>query len=166
MNIDTTGISIRVADEAWIATALLHRERPDRRDFTIQEIVNRAHQENLHGSLRPGLVVHVSLHCVANKGPNPGTYRMLFATGKHTRRLFRPTDVTHPLRKGKITPRRDQIPERYHELLDWYEKVFVPSGPRGTSHLDPILRLRGKGKEIWEGLDPDEYVRQLREGWE
>ncbi len=30
---------------------------------------------------------------------------------------------------------------------------------------DPILRLRGLGKEIWGDEHPDEYVRRLREGW-
>lgn len=30
---------------------------------------------------------------------------------------------------------------------------------------DPILALRGLGKEIWKGVDPDEYVAKLREGW-
>ena len=33
-----------VADEAWIATALLHREHPDRKDFKTTEIVRRAEQ--------------------------------------------------------------------------------------------------------------------------
>ena len=28
----------KVADEVWIATALLHREQPERKDFTIREI--------------------------------------------------------------------------------------------------------------------------------
>lgn len=27
-------------------------------------------------------------------------------------------------------------------------------------------RLRGLGSEIWQGLDPVEYVRQLREDWD
>lgn len=27
-------------------------------------------------------------------------------------------------------------------------------------------RLRGLGREIWQGLDPVEYVRQLREEWD
>ena len=31
-----------VADEAWVATALLHREQPDRKDFAMKEIVHRA----------------------------------------------------------------------------------------------------------------------------
>ena len=31
---------------------------------------------------------------------------------------------------------------------------------------DPILALRGLGKEIWADEDADAYVRRLREGWE
>lgn len=157
---------VLVADEAWIATALLHREHPERGDFTVREIVDRARREKLAAELRPGVLLHASQHCVANKAPNPGRYRMLFATGRSTRRLYRPTDAAHPSRKGKITPRRDQIPDRYHELLDWYEKEYVPRGQTESRQLDPILALRGLGKEIWKGEDPDAYVRRLREGWE
>ncbi|HXD33674.1 MAG TPA: hypothetical protein VN643_21300 [Pyrinomonadaceae bacterium] len=29
-----------------------------------------------------------------------------------------------------------------------------------------ILELRGLGQEIWKGVDPQEYVRTLREEWE
>jgi hypothetical protein len=29
--------SIKVADEVWIATALLHRENPKREDFSVSE---------------------------------------------------------------------------------------------------------------------------------
>jgi hypothetical protein len=29
--------------------------------------------------------------------------------------------------------------------------------------LQGLFELRGLGKEIWEGIDPDEYVRVLRE---
>jgi hypothetical protein len=157
---------VLVADEVWIATALLHREHPERRDFTVREIVDRARREKLADELRPGVLLHASQHCVANKAPNPGRYRMLFATGRSTRRLYRLTDAAHPSRKGKITPRRDQIPDRLHELLDWYEKEYVPRGQTESKQLDPILALRGLGKEIWEGEDPDAYVRRLREGWE
>jgi len=27
---------------------------------------------------------------------------------------------------------------------------------------DPVLRMWGLGKEIWQGVDADEYVRSLR----
>jgi hypothetical protein len=161
-----TATAIRVADEVWVAAALLHRDYPDREDFTVQEIVLRVARENLAGAVRPGVTVHAYLHCVANREPRPTGYRMLYATGSNTRRLYRPNDPTNPGRKGKITPRRDQIPPRYHALLDWYTAEFCAS-QAGTRHpLDAILALRGVGKEIWRGEDPDAYVRRLREGWD
>lgn len=83
---------IKIADEVFIATALLHRENPDREDFTIGEIVERAAKENLVGELRRGVRVHASLHCVANRAPNLGRYRMLYATGDRTRRLLQSSD--------------------------------------------------------------------------
>jgi hypothetical protein len=166
MNSTPPTAAVRLADEVWIATALLHREHPDRRDFSVQEIVERAARENLGERIRPGLTVHAYLHCVANKAPNPTGYRSLYATGPNTRRLFRPSDLAHPHRTGKITPRRDQIPSRYHALLDWYENEFVKDGSDRDDSLDPILALLGLGSEIWQGEDPDRYVQRLREGWD
>ena len=49
--------STKVADEVWIAVALLHRENPKREDFTISEIVERARREKIAGALRPGNLV-------------------------------------------------------------------------------------------------------------
>jgi hypothetical protein len=31
---------------------------------------------------------------------------------------------------------------------------------------DPLLALRGSGKEIWADEHADEYVRRLRDGWD
>jgi hypothetical protein len=81
-----------VADEVWIATALLHREHPDREDFTVAEIVARAREEGVTPQLRPGVYVHATQHCVANRPPNPGRYRMLLETGSNRKRLYRPGD--------------------------------------------------------------------------
>lgn len=158
--------SIRVADEVWIATALLHRENPSRLDFTVLEITNRVRQEGIRSVLRPGVYRHAFQHCVANQAPNTGTYRMLFATGKLTRRLFRSGDRFHPERQGtKIVPQREEIPSEYHYLLDWYASDYCAKQlPRAEE--DSILALRGLGKEIWGDENPDEYVRRLREGWE
>jgi hypothetical protein len=75
--------SVKVADEVWIATALLHRENPKREDFTVAEIVERARRENISGKLRPSVQVHVYLHCVANRPPNPGCHRMLYDRQKY-----------------------------------------------------------------------------------
>ncbi len=158
--------SLRVADEAWIATALLHTENPAREDFAVGEIVERARKEALTGELRPGVSVHASQHCVANRPPNPARYRMLFATGRSRRRLFRPGDSYHPAREGsKTVPAKEEIPEKYHHLVDWYFMEYVGSR-KPAEEADPILGLRSLGKEIWAGEDPDVYVRRLRQGWE
>ena len=156
----------KVADEVWIAVALLHRENPKREDFTVSEIVDRARQEKISGSLRPGVQVHAYLHCVANRPPNPGRYRMLYATGKNTRRLFRETDDFDPKRRGgKVKPEKDDIPVKYQPLLEWYREKFIGKR-KGSKETDPILGLLGLGKEIWVGENPDEYVRRVRGGWE
>jgi hypothetical protein len=163
-DVATDALNIPVADEVWIATALLHREQPERKDFTAQEIVARAEREGVHGRLRPGVYVHALQHCVANRPPKPGRYRMLFATGKTTRRLYRPGDPYDRKREGsKIVPARADLPPRYRELLDWYEQVYAASG--GGKARDPILALRGLGKEMWSGEEPDAYVERLRRGW-
>jgi hypothetical protein len=158
--------SIKVADEVWIASALLHREDPGREDFTIEEIVERARREGLTDQLRPGVRVHATQHCVANRPPNPGRYRMLFATAKSTRRLFRPGDPYDSKREGaKTTPNPEEIPEQYHALLDWYRTAYVRSTAQSPGE-DPILALRSLGRNLWRGESSDEYVRRLREGWD
>lgn len=157
--------SIKVANEVWIATALLHRENPKREDFTVAEIIERARRENISGALRASVQVHAYLHCVANRPPNPRCHRMLYATGKNTRRLFRETDDFDPKRRrGKILPDKEDIPAKYHPLLDWYGEKF--NGRRtGSKENDPILGLRGLGKEIWVDEEPDNYVSRVRGGW-
>lgn len=155
---------IKVADEVWVATALLHRERPKSRDFTVAEIVARAGKENISGRLRPGVYQHVVRHAVANRQPTPNRYRLLFATSADRRRLYRIGDPTDPGRlRSKTLPDRDDLPDRYRPLLEWYRTDYAR---QDDAEQDPILALIGLGKEIWKGVDPDEYVRQLREEWD
>jgi len=176
---------ITCAAEVFIATALLHRENPDRSDFTIQEIVNRAGRENLAGELRSGVSVHASQHCCANRAPNPANHRMLFATGRSTRRLLLPGDEVDAGRIGKIFPENAEVPKEYLPLLEWTKARYESAGashqgekpPRGESSqdqhpslegrwLESLFELEGLGKEHWKDVDPDEFVRKLREGWE
>jgi hypothetical protein len=158
--------AVKVADEVWISTAQLHRANPKKKDFTIDEIMARVQKERIHSPLRPGVRVHVLQHCVANRPKDPARYRMLFATGKFTRRLFRKGDPFHPDRDGsKMIPNSDEIPAKYRFLLDWYETDYAPR-TRKSSREDSILELKGLGKEIWKDVNADEYVRKLREGWE
>ena len=49
----------KVADEVWVAVALLHRDHPKKFDFTIEEIIQRANAETGEHPLRAGVYVHV-----------------------------------------------------------------------------------------------------------
>lgn len=157
---------ILVADEVFVATALLHKEHPNRDDFTISEIVGRVADLNLYGTLRPGVRVHATLHCVANREPNPGRRRMLYATGLHTRRLLRSGDFVHPGRDGKIWPDPESLPEQYRELIEWAKKRYGADPQRAKRWLEGIFAMRGLGRELWRRQEADEYVRSLREDWE
>lgn len=157
---------LRVADEVWIATALLHRERSAQADFTVEEIVERASREAIAGPVRAGVYVHVVQHCVANRAPNPGRYRMLFETAPGRRRLFRHPDAYHPAREGaKVAPNAEEIPQGYRGLLTWY-RDWCSQPARSAPETDPLLSLFGSGKDLWADEHADEYVRRLREGWE
>jgi hypothetical protein len=161
-----SGIQIKVADEVWIATALLHREHPDRADFAIEEIMQRATEEAGTQPLRPGVYVHVVQHCVANRPPNPGRYRILVETAPGRRRLLRNGDSYDPAREGaKTTPAKEDIPSEYAGLLDWY-RDWNQDSVEDRIKNDPLLALCGSGKELWADEHADEYVRRLREGWE
>jgi hypothetical protein len=152
---------VTIADEVWIATALLHREHPERQDFTVQEIRARVLKEGITGEVRAGLETHIRQHCVANLPSETNRARLLYATTTRTRRLFREGDPYDPRRAGgRVAPLAENIPEEYRFLLDWYALEYSP-----VVDADPILGLRGLGKEIWRDEEPDQYVRRLREGW-
>jgi hypothetical protein len=163
---NTIATELKVADEVWIAAALLHREHPEASDFAVDEVVERARREGLHKPLRRGVYVHVIQHCVANRAPNPGRYRMLVETTSGRRRLFRKGDVYHPGREGaKITPEREDLPYGYNGLFSWY-RDWSSVATNNSPNEDPLLALRGSGKSLWGDEHADDYVRRLREGWE
>jgi hypothetical protein len=161
-----SGQQLKVADEVWVATALLQREYPDQTDFGIEEIVRRATKEAGDRPIRSGVYVHVVQHCVANRPPNPGRYRMLFETAPGRRRLFRDGDNYDPAREGaKIVPAKEDIPSEYSNLLDWY-RDWSQDNIEERIKNDPLLALYGDGKDLWADEKADDYVRRLREGWE
>jgi len=172
--------AVRIADGIWIATALLHREHPDRPDFSEAEIQARFLKEGLPGGKNPqSLPTNINSHCVANrprsrKRGDPtklqgGSYRILYETRSGFRRLYLPGDDYQPDRRqlrseSKTIPDKDKLPERYRYLLDWY-RDWIPS-PHLPETIniddDPLLRLRGSGKHIWADEHADEYVNNLR----
>jgi hypothetical protein len=171
-------VNIKVADQVWIATALLHREQPDSDDFRAKEIRERAMKEFGHKDPKHSVWYHVITHCVAEKKANPGRYRMLRQTERGRRRLLRPGDEVHPDRStGKDLPRKEEIPERYWKLLDWYRNEYArahsasksgqPTAPTGDGKqwLQFVgyisahdLRLMADAIEkTTEGIDPHEW---------
>lgn len=139
---------------------------PEALDFTVDEIVQRAKQEGISKPFRPGVYVHAVQHCLANRPPNPGRYRMLFESAPGRRRLFRKGDAYHLEREGgKIIPKREDMPGRYHGLIAWYENWNSALAAK-AEETDALLSLRGSGKRLWADEHADEYVRRLREGWE
>lgn len=135
-------MNILVADEAWLATALLHREHPEAEDFSLDEIRERSLKE-FHDR-RPGVWQHIVSHCVASNPPNPAQYRMLHSTARGRRRLYRHGDPVHSDRRGKEHPEKRDIPERYRLLVDWYLTEYNRSGKTlGSSNPAVLLGFVG-----------------------
>jgi hypothetical protein len=170
-----------IADRIWIATALLHQERPELASFTKDEIRQKLKEEGLDEGVKEGSInAHLKEHCVANVQPSSGKYRMLFESKPGKLRLFRSGDLTHPARMqprkpSKSIPRREEIPAKYWSLLDWYESWNDSPDPSATPGLnrastssvfsyddDPLIRLVGSGKHIWADEHADDYVERLR----
>ncbi len=161
-------IHILVADETWVALAMLHKQYPARPSFSTREILDQVKRERAFPELRPGVQVHIHQHNVANLEPNPARQRMFYRLADDTLRLYRPGDPCHPLRKGKMAPKRSELPTKYQYLLDWYEREYCKreSATGSAEHRDIILEMWGLGKEVWQGVDADEYVRSLRADWD
>ena len=162
--------TIRVADEVWLAVAMLHQRHAETLDFSIDEIMEfarSARELRFLGPVRPGFYVHVVQHCVANRAPSPARSRMLLETDPGRRRLFRPGDQYHPGREGgKCIPKVQDLPENWFRgVLDWYQS-WCQKSVEDRINNDPLLALYGSGKDLWADEHADEYVRRLREGWE
>ncbi|HET9784494.1 MAG TPA: hypothetical protein VFP94_05965 [Terriglobales bacterium] len=152
-------VETKVADEAWIAVATLHREHPEAEDFSVEEAVERA---TALGFTRPGVKQHIMQHAVANKPPNPGRYRMLRETAPGRRRLYYGGDPCHPDREGaKTAPLAEDLPSRWQKLLTWYQGWKPAHSERG----DPLLELWGTGSKVWGQEHADAYVERMRRGW-
>ncbi len=118
-------LDIKVADEVWIGCAFLHKENPQELGFSNSQIVDRIRQENIFGSIRPGIQIHISTHCVANTPAQPNKCRMLYKLPDGRKRLFKETDDFHESRQnGKTTPNTEDIPKKYLFLIDWYVSEY------------------------------------------
>lgn len=157
---------IKVADEIWIATALLHKAHPERQDFTTAEIIERALKENLAG-YRQGLAAHASGHCVATKPPSPARVRMLTETARGRRRLFREGDAYNAARKGgKTRPDKSDIPQKYASLIDWYEEDYSRGNGNRENPAPAAARPHGRDLLKFVGSIPADDLKRMSEAIE
>lgn len=157
---------VLVADEVWVALAMLHQRHSQRLSFSAKEILDQVKAEGAYPDLRAGVQAHIYLHNVANVEPNSARYRMSYKLDDDTYRLYRSGDAAHPLRKGKMAPERKELPQKYHHLLDWYEQEYCGGNEPKKTGESWFDQMWGLGKEIWTGVDADEYVASLRADWE
>ena len=59
--------------------------------------------------------------------------------------------------------RRAQQELSAEEKLKLINELYIAAGAANGRHS--ILELEGLGKHLWEGVDPDEYVRKERDSW-
>ncbi|HUJ50543.1 MAG TPA: hypothetical protein VLW25_10100 [Bryobacteraceae bacterium] len=159
--------AISAADLVWIAAASLTREFPERPGFSPDEIRRRVHDLEPDAGFPDATIrTHIGRHCVANKKPDPGKHRKLYANPDGSYRLYWSRDPFDPERKsGKSLPDPNRIPAKYHELLAWYRGLDADL-PGESQETDPILALRGLGKELWRDLGGGEkFIRELRQDW-
>ncbi len=153
----------------WIAAATLHRERPGEPIFTAAEIRKRAAELELPGQGKLPAAPLTSQGLIANVSPSRNKCRFFYREScerAHTvcLRLFRDGDEYHPERRnGRVAPAAEELPEAYRPLLDWYWTKYNPRP--ATSENDPILALRGVGKELWRSLGGTRFIEELRSNW-
>jgi hypothetical protein len=153
-------LELKVADAVWVATAMLHQERPGAEGFEVADIEEKVKQEHLTDKKDSSIYLHANQHCVANRPPNDAKLRMLFETRSGLRRLYCPSDTFHAERDGRMVPKASDLPERLLPLLQWYERWCAKMRSRRAVD-DPLLELAGAGKGLWS-QDAVAYVNRLR----
>lgn len=129
----------KVAIEAWIGCALLQQE-DIQGSFTPMDITERFNTEiadgKTTGPLRPGVLIHATIHNLANHKPVPNRLKLLIRTTDDRRRLFRSGDPVHPGRINgpTILDKADELPECYLPLLKWYEEVYLKANGLAQAH--------------------------------
>jgi hypothetical protein len=118
-----------LADEVWVALALLHRRYPDRDSFSAKEVMDTARRERAHPD-----------------APHSARYRMLMKIKGGSYRLIRRGDKSANL-KGRTAPNREDLPARYHALLDWYEHQYCRRTREPGDNDDPVLQMWCVGEE-------------------
>ena len=155
-------MSLKAGDSVWVATAILQQQHPEESSFPVSEIVAKVKELGLTDREEISVYVHANQHCVANRPPNPAKLKMLIETADGERRLFCPGDRYDRQRDGRSTPKPSDLPVEYLPLLEWY-RVWCDERRAGDCPVDPLLALRGSGRELWASEHADVYLENLRQ---
>ena len=109
--------NIPIHVEIWIASRLLSEEKEF---FTKKELMEFIERE--FGDTRPGISIHISSCCVANKPSNhPSNYNYLYWISRGEYRIYRDSDYIHPDKIGwPSQPLLESIPAKYRYLTYKY----------------------------------------------
>lgn len=116
---------LSVANLIWIAVALLHTENKEKDVFQVKQIFQKAKDLGLSHAADETLMMHISLHCVANAKAQPNKHRKLFRIASGWYRLYRtddPYDISRE--KGRTAPLAEEIPQEYRYLIEWYNNEY------------------------------------------
>jgi hypothetical protein len=58
------------------------------------------------------------------------------------------------------------VPEQPVDLPRGVPLDVTVQAALGAGGVESLLKLEGMGAEVWDGVDPVEYQRREREGWE
>lgn len=139
--IQKTDSKTTTANAVWIATALLHMENKNRKDFQAKEIFQKVKDLDITSSSDATLRTHISHHCVANLPPYPNKDRKLYReNGRY--RLFKAGDIAHPERqRGQTTPTIDEIPHQFRNTLQWYLTEYFNKITIDTDNIDSKFEI-------------------------
>lgn len=148
-----------IVTEIWISMAHLAKRAGDIR-LCVQQRELRSRIDELFGDTRPGVAIHVSQHAVAQRPLNTGYNRCYLSSAPDnhggSRRLFLPDDKIHEsrLHNPKKIPRKDEVPERFQHLLEWYKKQV--DGSREFDHPDGKAHAFSDTETAQSDSAPDE----------
>jgi hypothetical protein len=156
---------LTATNAVWIALATLHSDNPEEEGFSPSEIEDRVAALNLFQKDPSTITTHIKQHLAAKKPSNAKPRRMITELSGGRRRLFVEGDEYHSSRINSPShPSPDDLPTEFRPLLYWYENWSRQVRDRRASpkDRDPLEALAG----TWTFGDADEYVREMREGWE
>jgi hypothetical protein len=68
-------------------------------------------------------------------------------------------ELQHALRRKRLTK------DDWEQVRVALEKIKEGLAEKPDLPMHSITELRGLGKEIWQGIDVDEYLKQERDSW-